>query len=506
VTRRRGIAFLLAVALLAWSGRGATAAGPSVGGEAVFGLEADWHPLDPLHAAAVDDADIDYAIYDTLFHISPKGDIEPDLATGYTVSPDGLTYDVALRHGVKFQDGTPFNAAAVKFNLDRELDPKNACGCRSFMGPIASVATEGADHIIIHLKRPFAPLPYSLGSLYGGLVASPTAVNKYGRDYANHPIGAGPFRFISQQSANFVTVARWPGYWRKGRPYLDKVTFRAIPDSQARYASLLAGSIQSDENSALQQVLAAKRNHAVAVQYIPGLGTVFVMLNTRQAPFDKLDARRAAVYATNFAAINKGLFHGLYRTVESPFPPASWAHPAAVPTYPAYDPAKAKALLAKSGGVAFTLSIENSPVVLAFAEALQSVWRQQGLHVAIKQEDQVTLINDANAHHFQAMLYRWRGAFDPALDVSPFFACKAVVNNTGICDQRLDTLMGQGIAETDRTKRLPIYHAVAARLGELVPYDFLFAADWWRIHSPKLHGIPPMPDNTLDLVDAWLEK
>jgi ABC-type transport system substrate-binding protein len=479
---------------------------PTSGGEAVFGLEADWHPMDPLRADAVDDADVDYAIYDTLLKVTPGGELKPGLATGYTVSQDGLTYELTLRPGLKFQDGTPLDAAAVKFNLDRELDPKNDCWCRAFISSIHSVDAKDKEHVVLHLAKPYAPLPYTLASIFGGLVASPTAIQKYGKDYGNHPVGAGPFRFVSQQTGNYVTVERWDGYWEKGYPHLDKVTFRAIPDAQARYSSLLSGSIQSDENAAFRQVVAAKANPKVHVQSIPALGTIFVMFEVQKPPFDKVEARRAVGYATNFAVLNKGLFHGLYTPVQSPFPSGSWAHQPSVPGYPAYDLAKARELIKKMGGLSFTLSVQNSPEQLQLAEALQSEWKQAGLKVTIKQEDQVTLINDAHTAGYQAALYRYKGSFDPGLNVSPFFGCNASFNHVNLCDKDLDVLMQQGLAEQDKTKRLAIYHKVDARLAELFPYDFLYEADWWRLHSPKLHGIPPMPDNTLDLSHAWLEK
>jgi ABC-type transport system substrate-binding protein len=479
---------------------------PVRGGEAVFALEADWHPLDPLRADAVNDTDVDGALYGTLLSVTPKGEIAPGLAAGYTVSADGLTYDLALRPGMVFQDGTPFDAAAVKFNLDRELDPKNDCWCRSFISSIASVETKGADHVILHLSKAYSPLPYSLAGIFGGLVASPTAIQKYGKDYANHPVGAGPFRFVSQQPGNYVTMERWDGYWDKQHPYLDKVTFRAIADSQARYSSLVSGAIQSDENAAFRQVAQAKDNKSVVVQSIPGLGTIFTMFDVKHPPFDKEEARRAVVYATNFAVLNKGLYHELYTPVQSPFPPASWAHQDKVPNYPAYDLAKAREMVKQMGGLTFTLQVQNSPDQVQLAEALQSEWKQAGMNVSIKQADQVAVINAAHDLTYEAEMYRWRGAFDPGLNVSPFFSCNASFNHVGLCDKELDGLMQQGIAEQDRTKRLAVYRQVDARIAQLAPYDFLYVADWWRILSPRLHGVPPMPDNSLDLTQAWLSK
>ena len=128
------------------------------------------------------------------------------------------------------------------------------------------------------------------------------------------------------------------------------------------------------------------------------------------------------------------------------------------------------------------------------------------MDVSIKQVDQVAAINAAHDLTYQAEMYRWRGAFDPAVNVSPFFSCNASFNHVGLCDKDLDVLMQQGIAETDHAKRLAIYRQVDAKLAEIFPYDFLYVADWWRILSPRLHDVPPMPDNSLDLTHAWLSK
>ena len=284
------------------------------------------------------------------------------------------------------------------------------------------------------------------------------------------------------------------------------MTFRSIPDSQARYSSLQSGALQSDENAAFRQVEEAKTNKAMNLQTIPGLGTIFVMLDMKHPPFNKREARRAVGYATNFAVLNKGLYHDLYTPVQSPFPPASWAHQKKIPGYPSYDLAKAQAMVKKMGGLSFSLLVEDVPDVVQLAEALQSEWRQAGMKVSIRQGDQVAVINAARGQTFQAELFRWRGAFDPALDVSPFFSCGSSVNNVGICNKNLDALMEKGIAERDHAKRVAIYHEVSEKLAEIFPYDFLYAADWWRILSPHLHGVPPMPDNSLVLTNAWLGK
>lgn len=479
---------------------------PVRGGNLTVALEADWHPLDPfVGGLALDDGSVESAIYDTLLSVNPAGQVGPELATGYTVSSNGLVYTLQLRQGVTFQDGTPFNAQAVKFNLDRDLDPSHKAIFYSFIAPITSVDVTGPYTVVINLKAPYPALPSVLAG-FAGMMVSPTAVQKYGASYPLHPVGAGPFEFVSQVAGQSVSFKRYPGYWQKGYPCLDTVTFESIPNGTSRIDSLESGTVQDAENLGYNQIQQAKTAAGVNLIHIPGLGTVFQMLETQHAPFNNVLARRAVLYATNFAAIDKALYNDLYTPVESSFPPGSWAYPGPhVPGYPEYDLAKAKQLVKQLGGLSFTLDIQSgSPDILQFNEALASQWEQAGMHVTIDQQDQVTLINNATAGNFQAMGFRWQGSFDPSLDVNEFFHTGASLNNVHLSDPTLDSLLDKADAAPTQAARKALYLQVAERIAYDAPYDYLYAADWWRAMSPNLHGVPSLGNNWFISTKAWL--
>lgn len=478
------------------------------GGSLTVGLEADWHPIDPvLGGLAVDDGSVESAVYAPLFSVNAAGQVGPDLATGYTVSPDGLTYTLQLRQGVTFQDGTPFNATAVQFNFQRDLNPSHPAIFASYIKPISSVTVTGPYTVELHLSTPYPALPSVLAG-FAGMMVSPTAVQKEGASFPQHPVGAGPFEFVSQVAGQSVAFKAFPGYWQKGFPCLDGVTFQSIPNGSSRVASLQSGTIQDAENLAYTDLQQAKSAAGVNVVRIPGLGTVFNMLETQHAPFNNLAARQAVLYATNFAAINKALYNGLYTPVESSFPPASWAYPGPnVPGYPQYDLAKAKALVSSLGGLSFSFAIQSgSPAIQQLAEAFASQWQQAGMHVSIAAQDQVTLIDNATNGNFQAMLFRWQGAFDPDLDVYQFFHTGASLNNVHLSDPTLDNLLDQARSASSEQARKPIYKQVAERIAADAPYDYLYASDWWRAESNKLHGVPSLGNNWFISTTAWLSK
>lgn len=481
---------------------------PQHGGALSVGLEATWHPLDPfVGGLAIDDGSVESAIYDTLLTIDTAGKVGPGLATSFTLSPDNLTLTLELRQGVTFQDGTPLDADAVAFNFHRDLDQPKKAIFASYLSAISSVTTSGTSTVALHLKAPFAALPSVLTG-FAGMMVSPTAVQKEGASFPQNPVGAGAFQFVSQVAGQSLSLKSNPNYWHSGFPCVDTLNFISIPSGTSRMASLQSGTIQDAENLSYPQIQQAKNAAGINLVHIPGLGTTFAMLETQHAPFDNVDARRAVLYATDFGAINKALYNNLYTPVESSFPPGSWANPGpSVAGYPTYDLAKAKDLVSKLGGLSFTMAIQSgSPDVLQFNEALAAQWQQAGMTVKLVPEDQVTLIDNATNGNFQAMGFRWQGAFDPDLDVYQFFHSGGTLNNVHLSDPTLDALLDQARAGTTQEARKPVYKQIAERLAQDAPYDYEYAADWFRATTPHLKGVPSLGNSWFISASAYLAK
>lgn len=488
------------------TGAGGSSGTPHPGGSLTVATEAAWTAIDPLQIHSITSRGIGRAVFDTLLSYDSKGHLQPELASKWEVSPDGKTYTLTLRPGVTFQDGTPFDAAAVKFNLDRDMDPANACACATEVSDIASVTTQGQDTVVITLKQPDTAFPGQALTDSSGLMASPAAIQKYGKDFGQHPVGAGPFKFQSEVSGNSITFTKYDGYWQPGKPYLDSVTFKAITESQARYASVTSNAVQVAENVGYREVKQAKSNASVAVHDLGALGTTFVMMQPDQAPFDNVKARQAVSYATDPAAIDKALYGGAYeQPVESMFPPSHPYYPGkSVAGYPSYDLNKAKQLVQELGGLNFTLTVLNSEDNLQVAQALQAQWAKAGIHATIQQLEFNSLVARFYKGDFQAALNRWAGDFDPDGNTFRFFYSKSPGHYVHLNDPQLDQLLLKGRQTTDDAARHQIYQQVDERLAQDMPYSFLWAADWWRVTSPKVQGIPDSPDGVVSLTDAYL--
>ncbi|HUJ77225.1 MAG TPA: ABC transporter substrate-binding protein, partial [bacterium] len=245
--RRQGLGVrtvLLATVLLLVAAGAALAAGsaPVRGGTLNVGMEADWPTLDPLGMGALSDRQAAQSIYDTLLEMDEHGHIVPNLAEITHVSPDAKSYRIKVRAGVRFHDGTPLDAKAVVFNFKRLLDPANHCRCTADLSSIADVVATGPLEVEFRMKEPFAPLPAVLADV-SGMMISPTAVQKEGKDYGAHPVGTGPFVFKEWKRGNYMLAVRNPNYWKPGQPYLDSVYYRPMPDEQTRMAALTAGNI-----------------------------------------------------------------------------------------------------------------------------------------------------------------------------------------------------------------------------------------------------------------------
>ncbi|HOA94788.1 MAG TPA: ABC transporter substrate-binding protein [Quisquiliibacterium sp.] len=487
----------------------ATAAEPRKGGVLTVGLEADFPGFDPLGMGALVERMVAVSFYEPLMEISEKGHIVPHLAESLSVSADGMTYTAKLREGVKFHDGTPFDADAVVSNFRRLMDPAKGCRCLAEVSSVRSVDKTGPYTVEFRLKVANAAFPAVLADV-AGLQPSPTAIRKAesaGRNYAEAPVGTGPFRFVEWKRGISLRVERNPDYWQKGLPHLDAVVYRPIPDGQTRMASLTAGDIQLAAVPAANDVAAAKSGQTrVKVLESPGLGSVFAMFHAQRAPTNDARVRQALFHATDRALILRTINRGVYPIVNAPFGPGMMAGRIDV-AFPEYNPDKARALLKEYGKpVRFTLSVSAVPSSVQMAQVFQQMWQKVGIEVTIEQLEQLQLIRKAIKNDFDAMYFRWPGRADPDLNAYQFFHSSSPRNYTQYRNPEMDKLLEQARSALDAKVRLDTYGKVAQLLARDGTYLFLHSTTNYFLSSRKLDGLPKVPDGLPRVGHVWLER
>jgi peptide/nickel transport system substrate-binding protein len=327
------------------------------GGKLVFGFQYEPVTLDPHVTGQANAIRVLQNIVDGLVYADDKGNFFPMLAERWRISPNGKLYTFWLRKDVKFHDGTPFNAQAVKFSLDRIMDPATASqGARIAMGPYERSVVVDDYNVQIYLKEAFAPF---LANLAPGLLSpvSPDAVRRLGRDFGRTPVGTGPFSVKEWRAKDSITLVRNPNYkWgppvNRGPAYLDEILIKFIPEDQVRASVLETGEVDGIEEVPAQSLGDFKRNpnkFAVYEVNYPGSPRQ-AMINTQKTPTSELNVRRAVLHAVNVEALGRTLYFNAYPVGNGIM---SAATPMAIKgqfrrTYP-YDQGRARQLLEEAG-------------------------------------------------------------------------------------------------------------------------------------------------------------
>jgi peptide/nickel transport system substrate-binding protein len=502
---------LAAIALLTLTlpvpGAWAQSKGPKPGGTLTIGTEADPSTLDPLRIGSYAERQYANAIFDTLLEIDASGKIVPHLVSSYEVSADGKTYTLQLRQGVKFHDGTAFDAEAVVFNLNRVRDPKNACRCLGNVTAVSSVKALDSHTVQIGLSTPYVSFPAILADT-PAMIASPTALKANPTGFGNEPVGTGPFKLSSWTKGARFIAEKNKQYWKEGRPYVDKVEFRGLQNSETREATMRSGALDIVVQPTPKFLAAAKREKKYVVLEPAGFGTFFLALNLKNPDLSDVRVRRALAHATNRDLLLKTVFQGMYKPATTPFGSA-FSGLSPVKDYPEFNPAKAKALLKEYGKpVTIALTGDNTPFNQLVITAVQQMWQGAGVKVELKVFDQARLIQNMLTHDFQAGLFRWSGRPDPDLNVYGFFhstiAARAISANYGqYANPEMDKLLDAGRQESDPAKRIVIYDQVSQLLAKELPYIFLGYVTGPMISTSKVHGISPVPDSIIRVAEVW---
>ncbi|MEJ2288774.1 MAG: ABC transporter substrate-binding protein, partial [Deinococcales bacterium] len=324
------------------------------GSQIVIGLQAEPATLDTAQLTDYNSSRAASQMYEGLVRFKDAStEVEPGLAESWDVSSDGLVYTFHMRPGVTFHDGTPVDAAAAKFSFERQIDPNNAyhdtgdfAYAEFTLGMIKSIDVVDPMTLRITLKAPFAPFLSNMAMAAARLV-SPAAVKKYGRDFSQHPVGAGPYKFVAWKRGVEVDLEANPDYWR-GEPKVKKLIFRPIVEDQARLAALESGEIDLAVNLPPDDLARLRKDPKYTFAEQPGMHTWYVVFNVKKKPFDDPRVRQAVAYAIDRNAIVEAVLRNTGVLATNFLPPVIWSYTKDVPTY-AYDPDKAKQLLADAG-------------------------------------------------------------------------------------------------------------------------------------------------------------
>ena len=311
--------------------------------------------LDPAAASDSESMQVLVQIFEGLVRYrAGSTQVEPALATSWRVSPDGREWTFKLRRGVRFHDGTPMDADAVVFSLERQRDrdhPFHLPGAftywESSFRQVKEVRRVDRYTVRIRLDRPFSPFLANL-ALFPVSVVSPTSMRRLGaRRFADHPVGTGPFRFGSWSRGRRVTLERNPGYWG-GAPRVERLVYKAIPEAERRLVALTSGTVDVVHGLAPSDRQIVSLHPSLKLFRVQGNNVAYLAMNTQREPFDDPVVRRAVNHAVNKHAIVKLAYQGLAVRAIGPIPPVMWSHHSGTRRYP-YNPTLARKMLEHAG-------------------------------------------------------------------------------------------------------------------------------------------------------------
>jgi peptide/nickel transport system substrate-binding protein len=325
---------------------------PRRGGTLWIAYEADITGMDPHTSLGIQAMYVGQNLFNTLVTIDEHAEYVPDLAESWEVKEDGRVYIFHLRKGVKFHDGTDFNAEAVKWNFDRLLDPQENVITRSYFEPIIDAVQVIDEHTLrITLKYPTNTLLPAL-AVYrvGFMIISPAAYQKWGRqDLPHHPVGTGPFKLVRWEQNRIIELERNPNYFKKGLPYLERLEFHIMKDGTTRATAIRAGEVDFVNEVPVEH--AERLTEASGIQVYRGMDAskIYIPFNVQRKPFDDLRVRQAlAGYGISRQAIAKIAFLGFTDPLLGVIPPGTRGHKDILEMYP-YNPGKARQLLEAAG-------------------------------------------------------------------------------------------------------------------------------------------------------------
>ena len=467
--------------------------------------------LDPRIGADAYSAHVDGLMFSSLVARDAHFNVIPDLAQSWDI-PNPLTYIFHLRSGVKFHDGRPLTSADVKYTFDTILFGALKTPKRGSFKMVTSVEAPDDATVIFHLSEPYASLLTTIVSPAIGIVPRGS-----GAEMAQHPIGTGPYRFVSAATDEEIVLERNENYFARA-PKIERLRMRIVPDPIVRALELRKGSADATINSLTPDtVVTLAKEHGLAAVEEPGASVAYLSFNFDDPILAKREVRQALAYATDRSTIIKYLLRGQARLAQSLLPPNHWAFDADVQQYD-FDPARAEKMLDAAGyprakdGVRLRLTLKTSTDEFArlTSEAIADQWKRVGVMLELRPLEFATFYADITRGSFQMYTLRWVGGNnDPDLFESVFSSRKMPPlgwNRGHYRNAQLDVLLDESRVEMDQGKRKEILAQVQEIVALDEPYINLWYVDNVCVHRDRLEGISLSPGGDYDFLDTAFLK
>ena len=472
-----------------------------------FLIEANPVNLDPRFATDGQSQRLDGLLFSGLLARDAQMNLHGDLAASWD-TPDPLTYVFHLKPNVRFHDHRPLTSADVKSTFEFILNPANKSPKRGGFRMVSQIDTPDALTVVFHLKEPYASflvnlIPSALGIVPAGAPA----------DFSRHPIGSGPFEFVSQSQDEDVRLVRNPDYFN-GAPAIRSIHFRIVPDAVVRALELRKGSADLEMSSLSPDLIPVLiKQPTLALTERPGTNFAYLGINLENPILARREVRQALAFATDRQALIRYLLRGQARVASGILPPNHWAYEPQVAQY-TLDPARAEKLLDGCGfprsanGLRFHLTLKTSTEEQArlVGAALQEQWRRVGVDLELRPLELATLLSDAARGNFELTYARWVGANNDPDILEYVFSSKRFppdgANRGHYRNPRVDALTDQIHVQPDREKRRALASEVQKIIAEDLPYIPLWFTDVVSVHRRELGDLPLSPTGDYDFLAA----
>lgn len=469
-----------------------------------IGLQDDADVLDPAQSRTFVGRIVYTSLCDKLVDVDNTLSIIPQLATKWEWGDNGNTLTMDLRQGVVFHDGTPFNAEAAVYNIDRYMTMPESRR-KSELASIDKVEATGAYQIKFTLKSPDASLLAQLSDR-AGMMISPTAGKQLGANFASNPVCSGAFKFVQRIQQDRIVLEKFADYWNADNIFIDKVTFLPIPDTTVRLANLQSGELDMIERLSASDTEAVQKDPNLVYGKVVGPGYMALYVNIGNGPqannpFGKdKRLRQAFSLSIDREAINQVVFEGTALAGNQPWPSSSPWYNKDIPV-PARDIAKAKALMKEAGYEKYDIELQhaNNTTQTQMMQVIQSMAAEAGFNVRLKATEFATLLSEQTAGNYVLSRSDWSGRPDPDGNIHQFVTCKGGINDTKYCNPEVDKLLNEARESTDNAVRKAKYDAATKILDDDLPLIYLGHQAYLYAYSKKIAGFEPSTDGMIRL-------